>query len=96
MSFDIFSILLAVPLIHLSTVWRTSTAEPTRGGIIWTAEKDVTRFRPIFARPGKLMFDENNLITDYYTGEPSISASRRSALTPASDPSQECSTPLFA
>jgi hypothetical protein len=34
------------------TVWRTSTAEPTRDGIIWTYTKDVTRYIPVFAKSG--------------------------------------------
>ncbi|ORY85397.1 peptide N-acetyl-beta-D-glucosaminyl asparaginase amidase A-domain-containing protein [Leucosporidium creatinivorum] len=62
-----FDRLGSISLEHIE-VWRTSTAEPTLDGIVWTADKDVTRFRPVFARPGKLTFDENNLITDHYTG----------------------------
>jgi len=38
------------------SVWRTSTAEPTRNGIIWTYEKDVTRFSPLFAKRASFSF----------------------------------------
>lgn len=51
-----------------STVWRTSTAEPTRTGIIWSYEKDVTRFSPLFAKPSELLLELNNVIDDTYTG----------------------------
>ncbi|KAL8286729.1 hypothetical protein RQP46_004257 [Phenoliferia psychrophenolica] len=56
--------------ISLSNVeiWRTSTAEPTKNGIIWTTLKDVTHYNPIFAKEGRLMFDENNVNDDTYTG----------------------------
>jgi len=47
---------------HRSKVWRTSTSEPTRGGIIWTVLKDVTKYLPLFAKPGSLILDLNNII----------------------------------
>ncbi|KAF8266053.1 peptide N-acetyl-beta-D-glucosaminyl asparaginase amidase A-domain-containing protein [Lactarius quietus] len=35
------------------SLWRTSTPEPTAGdGITWTYLKDVTRFIPLFSKPG--------------------------------------------
>lgn len=43
-------------------IWRTSTAEPTKTGIIWTALKDVSRYVPLFSKPGKLVVDLNNVI----------------------------------
>ncbi|PPR08105.1 hypothetical protein CVT24_010566 [Panaeolus cyanescens] len=44
-------------------IWRTSTPEPTRGdGIIWTYEKDVTRYIPLFAKPGTFILQLDNLI----------------------------------
>lgn len=48
---------------------RTSTAEPTKTGIIWTADKDVSRFLPLFHQNNsRLMFDENNIVAGRYTG----------------------------
>lgn len=45
------------------TVWRTSTPEPSRGdGIIWTYIKDVTRYIPLFAKPGTFILQLDNLI----------------------------------
>ncbi|GAA5902623.1 hypothetical protein JCM5296_000725 [Sporobolomyces johnsonii] len=49
-------------------IWRTSTAEPTRSGIIWTYEKDVSRFIPLFAESGHLIFELNNIVNERYTG----------------------------
>ncbi|RDB21368.1 Peptide-N4-(N-acetyl-beta-glucosaminyl)asparagine amidase A [Hypsizygus marmoreus] len=44
-------------------IWRTSTPEPTRGdGIIWTYIKDVTRYMPLFAKPGTFILQLDNLI----------------------------------
>ncbi|TFK42579.1 peptide N-acetyl-beta-D-glucosaminyl asparaginase amidase A-domain-containing protein [Crucibulum laeve] len=44
-------------------IWRTSTPEPTRGdGIIWTYIKDVTRFTPLFQKPGTFILQLDNLI----------------------------------
>ncbi|KAF8894619.1 peptide N-acetyl-beta-D-glucosaminyl asparaginase amidase A-domain-containing protein [Infundibulicybe gibba] len=44
-------------------IWRTSTPEPSRGdGIIWTYVKDVTRYIPLFAKPGPFILQLDNLI----------------------------------
>ncbi|KAF9464707.1 peptide N-acetyl-beta-D-glucosaminyl asparaginase amidase A-domain-containing protein [Collybia nuda] len=44
-------------------IWRTSTPEPSRGdGIIWTYIKDVTRYIPLFAKPGTFILQLDNLI----------------------------------
>ncbi|KAI0695700.1 peptide N-acetyl-beta-D-glucosaminyl asparaginase amidase A-domain-containing protein [Cytidiella melzeri] len=50
--------------------WRTSTPEPTRGdGIIWTYLKDVTRYTPLFAKPGLFVLQLDNLIETGLDGE---------------------------
>ncbi|PPR06641.1 hypothetical protein CVT26_001183 [Gymnopilus dilepis] len=43
-------------------IWRTSTPEPTLNGIIWTYVKDVTRYTPLFAKPGTFILQLDNLI----------------------------------
>ncbi|KAJ7155962.1 peptide N-acetyl-beta-D-glucosaminyl asparaginase amidase A-domain-containing protein [Mycena crocata] len=43
-------------------IWRTSTPEPTAAGIIWTYIKDVTRYTPLFAKPGTFILQLDNLI----------------------------------
>jgi hypothetical protein len=51
-------------------VWRTSTPEPTSGaGIIWQYLKDVTRFLPLFSKPGTFILQFDNLIETGLNGE---------------------------
>ena len=49
-------------------VFRTSTAEPTPNGIIWTYIKDMSPYLALWKRPQKLIFDMGNLIDSTYTG----------------------------
>jgi hypothetical protein len=60
------SILLSSPLDPfldgMSVVWRTSTPEPTTAGIIWTYVKDVTRYTPLFAKPGTFILELDNIV----------------------------------
>jgi hypothetical protein len=49
-------------------VWRTSTAEPTAAGIIWTYMKDMTAYLSLWKKPQTLIFDLGNLINANYTG----------------------------
>jgi hypothetical protein len=49
-------------------IFRTSTAEPTPSGIIWTYTKDVSAYSTLFNAPHKIIFDLGNLIDDTYTG----------------------------
>ncbi|KAL4961449.1 proteasome stabiliser-domain-containing protein [Aspergillus stella-maris] len=49
-------------------VFRTSTAEPTTDGIIWTYIKDLSQYNVLWQEPQKMIFDLGNLITDIYTG----------------------------
>lgn len=51
-------------------IWRTSTPEPVKGdGIIWTYLKDVTRFTPLFSKPGTFILQLDNLIQTGLDGE---------------------------
>ena len=51
-------------------VWRTSTPEPVKGdGIIWTYLKDVTRFIPLFSKPGTFILQLNNIVETGLDGE---------------------------
>ncbi|KAF2635125.1 hypothetical protein P280DRAFT_412312 [Massarina eburnea CBS 473.64] len=49
-------------------IFRTSTAEPTANGIIWTYTKDMSNFLSLFKGPQKLIFDLGNIVDDTYTG----------------------------
>ncbi|KAF8522445.1 peptide-N4-(N-acetyl-beta-glucosaminyl)asparagine amidase A, partial [Hysterangium stoloniferum] len=55
---------------HNVEILRTSTPKPTQTGIIYTYINDVTRYIPLFATPGTLILDLNNIIgVQNLTGE---------------------------
>jgi hypothetical protein len=49
-------------------IFRTSTAEPTQNGIIWTYTKDMSGYLSLFREAQKIIFDLGNLVDDTYTG----------------------------
>lgn len=49
-------------------IFRTSTAEPTTNGIIWSYTKDMSAYSSLFRNPHKIIFDLGNLVDDTYTG----------------------------
>ncbi|KAF2467066.1 uncharacterized protein BDR25DRAFT_72869 [Lindgomyces ingoldianus] len=59
---------LALMFFNDTEIWRTSTAEPTQTGIIWTYIKDMSNYLVLFREPQKIIFDLGNLVDDTYTG----------------------------
>jgi len=59
---------LALMYLSDTEVFRTSTAEPTSTGIVWTYVKEMSQYNALWKQPQKLIFDLGNLITDVYTG----------------------------
>ncbi|PKA67108.1 Peptide-N4-(N-acetyl-beta-glucosaminyl)asparagine amidase A [Apostasia shenzhenica] len=61
---------IAAIWINGAEVLRTSTAEPTESGIFWRVRKDVSRYSPLFRRPGGVNISMmlENLINEIYTG----------------------------
>lgn len=59
---------LALMYLNDTEVWRTSTAEPTEGGIRWTYVKDMTPYLSMWKQAQKVIFDLGNLLDDKYTG----------------------------
>ncbi|CAO2658427.1 Nn.00g061500.m01.CDS01 [Neocucurbitaria sp. VM-36] len=59
---------LALMFFDDTEIFRTSTAEPTQYGIIWTYTKDMTNYLSLFKTPQRIIFDLGNLIDDTYTG----------------------------
>ncbi|KAF7326945.1 Peptide-N4-(N-acetyl-beta-glucosaminyl)asparagine amidase A [Mycena venus] len=55
-------------IFTFQNVESSSTFEPTTAGIIWTYIKDVTRYTPLFAKPGSFILQLDNLIQDNFTG----------------------------
>ncbi|KAL9049592.1 MAG: hypothetical protein Q9162_007133, partial [Coniocarpon cinnabarinum] len=58
---------LGIVYLNSTEIWRTSTAEPTADGIIWTYVKDVSHLLALWREPQTLIFDLGNLIDDTYT-----------------------------
>ena len=48
-------------------VFRTSTAEPTANGIVWTYIKEMDQYNSLWRTEQKLIFDLGNLIDNTYT-----------------------------
>lgn len=59
---------LALMFLGDTEVFRTSTAEPTAQGIVWTYVKEMTQYHTLWQQPQKLIFDLGNLINKVYTG----------------------------
>ncbi|KAF2736360.1 hypothetical protein EJ04DRAFT_433224 [Polyplosphaeria fusca] len=59
---------LALMFFNDTEIFRTSTAEPTQNGIIWTYVKDMSNFLTLFKSPQKIIFDLGNIVDDTYTG----------------------------
>lgn len=49
-------------------VFRTSTAEPTANGIVWTYIKEMEQYNSLWKTNQKIIFDLGNLIDSTYTG----------------------------
>lgn len=59
-----------LPLMYLgdAEVFRTSTAEPTTAGIVWTYIKEMSQYNALWKQPQTLIFDLGNIMNDVYTG----------------------------
>lgn len=49
-------------------VFRTSTAEPTKDGIVWTYIKEMDQYNVLWKSNQKIIFDLGNLVNEIYTG----------------------------
>jgi hypothetical protein len=59
---------LGVMFLDDTEVFRTSTAEPTQSGIVWSYVKDMSSYLALFNTPQKIIFDLGNIVDDTYTG----------------------------
>ncbi|KAK4863246.1 hypothetical protein LT330_002024 [Penicillium expansum] len=59
---------LALMYLGDNEVFRTSTAEPTANGIVWTYVKEMSQYNSLWKSPQKLIFDLGNILNDVYTG----------------------------
>ncbi len=60
---------LAMMYLTNVEVWRTSTAEPIKTGIIWTYTKDLSAYLQLWKQPQTLIFELDNIYDSTYTGE---------------------------
>ena len=59
---------LAMMYLGSIEVWRTSTAEPTSTGIIWSYTKDMSQYLSLWKSPQTIIFDLDNIVDSTYTG----------------------------
>ena len=83
---------LALMYLDDIEVFRTSTAEPTVNGIIWTYTKDMTQYLSLWQLKQKLIFDLGNLVDSTYTG--SFHATLTATFSFVSKPPQTADTIL--
>ncbi|KAH6918582.1 peptide N-acetyl-beta-D-glucosaminyl asparaginase amidase A-domain-containing protein [Coprinopsis sp. MPI-PUGE-AT-0042] len=44
-------------------IWRMTTSQPLRGdGVVWSYVKDVTKYTPLFAKPGTFVLQLDNIV----------------------------------
>ncbi|EGG03240.1 uncharacterized protein MELLADRAFT_90243 [Melampsora larici-populina 98AG31] len=70
---------LAQLFLNNVEIWRTSTPEPIKRGIIWTVDRDVTRYMPLLSKPNPLTLSLNNTVypTENLTGQFEVTLSAR-------------------
>lgn len=49
-------------------IFRSSTAEPTTNGIVWSYIKDMSQYNVLWKEHQKIIFELGNLVNDIYTG----------------------------
>ena len=58
---------LGIVYFGSTEIWRTSTAEPTAAGIVWTYIKDMSHLLALLTEPQTLIFDLGNIVDSTYT-----------------------------
>lgn len=77
-------------------VFRTSTAEPTARGIIWTYTKEMDQYDVLWREPQKVIFDLGNLIDSTYTGAYNATLTATFFTVPDPPPTADQILPLSA
>ena len=75
-------------------VFRTSTAEPTANGIIWTYTKEMQQFNALWKTDQKIIFDLGNLIDNTYTGIYNTTLTATFFTVPDSPPTADTILPI--
>ena len=77
-------------------VFRTSTAEPTANGIIWTYVKEMEQYNALWATDQKIIFDLGNLVDSTYTGPFFTTLTATFFTVPHSRPTADTILPISA
>lgn len=79
-----------------SIVFRTSTAEPTANGIIWTYIKEMQQYDALWKSNQKIIFDLGNLVDSTYTGIYNTTLTATFFTIPDSPPTADTILPISA
>ena len=77
-------------------VFRTSTAEPTAKGIVWTYIKEMEQYNALWATDQKIIFDLGNLVDSTYTGPFFTTLTATFFTVPDSQPTADTILPISA
>lgn len=77
-------------------VFRTSTAEPTANGIVWTYIKEMEQYNALWATDQKIIFDLGNLVDSTYTGPFFTTLTATFFTVPDSQPTADAILPISA
>ena len=77
-------------------VFRTSTAEPTANGIVWTYVKEMEQYNALWATDQKIIFDLGNLVDSTYTGPFFTTLTATFFTVPDSQPTADTILPISA
>ena len=77
-------------------IWRTSTAEPTRNGIVWTYMKDSSNYLALWKQPQKLIFDLGNIVDKTYTSPFNTTLTATFFTAPEQNPPADLIIPVSA
>ena len=77
-------------------VFRTSTAEPTANGIVWTYTKEMEQYNALWGTDQKIIFDLGNLVDSTYTGPYFATLTATFFTVPGSQPTADTILPISA
>ena len=77
-------------------VFRTSTAEPTANGIVWTYIKEMEQYNALWGTDQKVIFDLGNLVDSTYTGPYFTTLTATFFTVPGSQPTADTILPISA
>ena len=77
-------------------VFRTSTAEPTAAGILWTYIKEMEQYNALWEKDQKIIFDLGNIVDSTYTGPYYTTLTATFFTIPDSRPTADTILPISA